>query len=280
MKNPLTTLLIREPVEVYEAKRASHVTAHSLKEYAQCPYTYKLRQDGLLPRRESSAFRFGGAAHCYILEGREEFERRWLVGGPVNPKTGKCFGHGTKAYEEWAEAQDRPVISDEDAATIQEMAASVRAHKLASKLLSNGVAEGVLRTNLIGLDIQSRFDYIREPLEADGPYIIVDLKTCSSLDKFEEDFNAYGYAFQLAFYQFVFMESIGTEAQPDVKVVAVEKEAPYRVGVFAVHQRLLDCVFEDIMTAFDDLHMSIKTGVFTTLYQMEQTFVLDEGVNP
>ena len=63
----------------------------------------------------------------------------------MNPKTGLPYGSGTKAFADWAERLGKPALSDADAALIEEMAAGVRRHEIASSLLADGVAEGVVR---------------------------------------------------------------------------------------------------------------------------------------
>ena len=51
---------------------------------------------------DSSAYQTGRAVHTLIFEGRAKFDAEFLISdGPVNPKTGECFGKLTKAYKEW-----------------------------------------------------------------------------------------------------------------------------------------------------------------------------------
>lgn len=163
--------LIREPADVYHGRSAEHVTSHSLADFRRCPLLYHRKQQGLIPERDSTAFLVGRAAHVLVLEGRARYEAEFAVGGPVNPKTGQPFGSNTKAFAEWAERIGKPALSDDQAALVEQMAASVKAHVFARELLAQGVAEGVVRCEVIGLACQARLDWIN-PLDGRG---IVDL---------------------------------------------------------------------------------------------------------
>ena len=63
-------------------------------------------QLGLIADNDSPALLIGRATHVRILEGRDVYEAAFAFGGPVNPKTGKPFGSNTKAFAEWAAAQE------------------------------------------------------------------------------------------------------------------------------------------------------------------------------
>jgi hypothetical protein len=174
-----------------------------------------------------------------ILEGRERFEAEFAVGGPVNPKTGSPYGSGTKAFAEWAERLGKPALSDNDAALIEQMAASVEAHAVARDLLATGFPEAVVRCDYGGHPCQGRVDWIRNGLRTG----IVDLKTCSRLDVFESDIETYGYVHQLAFYRA--LVAIATGIPMPVHVVAVEKQEPFRCGVWLIAHESLESARAD-----------------------------------
>ena len=73
----------------------------------------------------------------------------------------------------------------------------IRTHELAASLLSEGVAEGVVRANYCGVACQIRMDWF-EPHQG-----IVHLKTCDELTWFEADARRFGYGHQVAFYRAV-----------------------------------------------------------------------------
>lgn len=66
---------------------------------------------------------------------------------------------------------------------------------------------------------------------------LVDLKTCRDLDSFEFDARAFEYVHQLTFYRSVVWQVLG-DLVP-VHLIAVEKNAPYRTGVWRVGQDVL-----------------------------------------
>lgn len=239
--------LTREPADVYHAKAKGNLSSHWLAEFRRCPLLYHRKRLELIPRRESTAFLVGRAAHALILEGRERYEAEFAVGGPINPETDKPFGPATKAFAEWAEPIGKPVLSDDQAALIEQMAASVKVHIFARELLAVGQAEGVVRHVYAGHPCQVRLDWIN-PIAGRG---IVDLKTTDDLDSFEFSIRAYGYVHQLAFYRALVAEAIGRTLS--VHIVAVEKREPFRCGVWVICPKVLDAAQRDNEIAMAEL---------------------------
>lgn len=253
--------LIREPADVYLGRRNEFLTAHRLAEFRRCPLLFRRKEQGLIPERDSHAFHVGRAAHVLILEGRERFETEFAVGGPINPKTGQSYGSATKAFADWAQQRGKPSLADDDAAVVEQMAASVKAHTFARELLATGVAEGVIRCEVIGLPCQARLDWIN-PLPDRG---IVDLKTCDSLDAFEFDVRAFGYVEQMAFYRALVAE-VGGHLLP-VHLIAVEKREPFRCGVWQVAPRRLDAAATENDRAIRTLVRCRETGSWPTGFE-------------
>ncbi|MFU8828375.1 MAG: PD-(D/E)XK nuclease-like domain-containing protein [Phycisphaerales bacterium] len=253
--------LASEPAAVYHAKAKDYLSSHALAEFRRCPLLYRRKQLGLIPQRDSASFALGRAAHVLIVEGRDRFEAEFAVGGPVNPRTDQPYGPQTKAFREWAVATGKPAVSEADLALLQEMNASVRSHLFARELLSQGVAEGVVRAAYCGVPCQARIDWIN-PVDGRG---IVDLKTCENLDEFERDAHRYAYIHQMAFYREMVVEASGTE--PEVHLVAIEKREPFRCGVWQISRRLLDRAAEDNEHAIEDLKRCRQRGVWPTRYE-------------
>ena len=170
------SFLIREPADVYHAQAGKYLSSHQLAEFRRNPLLFHKKELGLVKDEDRPAYLLGRAAHALILEGREAYEREYAFGGPVNPKTGEPFGSRTKAFQEWAEAQGKPVLDDEQAALIENLNAAVHAHEHAAALLADGVAEGVVRADYCGVPCQARLDWLNPERG------IVDLKTCDNLD--------------------------------------------------------------------------------------------------
>ncbi len=255
------SFLIREPADVYHAKTADHLSSHRLADFRDCPLLFRKKELGLIPEYSSRAFAIGRAAHCLILEGRDRFESDFVVGGPINKRTGLPFGANTKAFQEWAERSGKEAIHESDALLIEQMAAGVRDHVFAQELLRDGVAEGVVRTTYRGHRCQARIDWLNPSIDRG----LVDLKTCDRLDTFEVDALAFGYVSQLAFYRA--MVAVATGDVVPVHIVAVEKREPFRCGVWAISPRVLDRAQRQNEIAMDELARCRETDRWPTRFE-------------
>ena len=265
------SFLIREPADVYHAKADRHLSSHALADFRRCPLLYHQKKLGLILDGDGAALRLGRAAHVLILEGRDRYEAEFAVGGPINPQTGKPYGDQTKAFAQWAARIDKPVLSDSFAALVEMMVASVREHIFARELLADGVAEGVVRCEYHGHPCQVRLDWIN-PIHGRG---IVDLKTCENIERFEQDFERFGYAHQLAFYRAVIHLAVGVRLP--IHVIAVEShkeefrlQGLHRCGVWVVDEALLDRAQKENEAAMDELARCNETGIWPTRFESLQ----------
>lgn len=260
-----TTFLIQEPYEVYRAKSAEHLGSHRLSEFRKNPLLFHKKEQGMVPEEDRTAYLLGRAAHTLILEGRDVFETTYAVGGPVNPKTGERFGSRTKAFQDWADMQAKSVLTDEQAMLVERLHGSVRDHKHARELLSQGVAEGVVRVEYVGTPCQARLDWLNPERG------IVDLKTCDKLDWFEVEGRGFGYIHQMAFYRALCALVLG-ETVP-VWFIVVEKQEPFRCGVWRVSEDVLAAAQKENEAALRRLLNFRETDVWPTGY--EEVRVLD-----
>lgn len=251
--------LIREPADVYHVKSNTFLTAHGLAEFRRCPLLYRKKELGLVPERDTTAYLIGRAAHTLILEGRQRYEREFAIGGPLNPKTGKPFGSNTKAFAEWAERQSKPVLSDSQAALVEQMAAAVMGHAIAIGLLTNGLAEGVVRCSYTHFQCQARIDWIN-PRSG-----IVDLKTTDDLDSFDFAIRALGYVHQVAFYR-ALLAAVSGEVLP-AHIVAVEKREPFRCGVWQLTPTVLEEASRHNEEAMHELRRCRSSGAWFTRFE-------------
>jgi hypothetical protein len=256
--------LIHESASEYREKAKMSLTSHALADFRKCPFLYIQKMQGLIPDEDRPAYLLGRAAHVLILEGRERFDAEYAVGGPINPKTGKPFGVNTQAYAEWAAAQGKAVLTDEQFALINNMFDSVRSHNLTLELISDGVAEGVIRTEYCGIPCQSRLDFYN-PEKG-----IIDLKTCDDIGYFEADSRRYGYVYQLAFYRALLTHVTG-EISP-VFLIAVEKKPPFRCGVWRLGEDVLGTAQKENEQAIERLKKCRKTESWPTGYEALRTF--------
>ena len=216
------------PAKQYHADAAAglYMSSHNLAQFRACPHTYHLLRTGKMKRPESPALAFGRAAHCYTLEGPAAWEAEFAVtDGPVNERTGKPYGRDSQKFQEFAAKQAKEIVGTREFGQIERMAASVWEHPDGRELLAKGRAEATVRLDdFHGIPVQIRIDWFNED------YGIVDLKTTSDLEGFENEARRFGYAFQLALYQAVLEQASGVRYP--VYVLASEKSEPYRAACF------------------------------------------------
>jgi len=220
---------------------------------------YHRKRCGLVPSEDRPAYLMGRAAHTVILEGMEAFQSSFAVGGPVNPKTGLPYGSSTKAWAEWAEAQNKDVLTNDQYGLVMQMANGVQVNALARELLSHGVPEGVVRAEYSGVACQIRMDWL------DPHQCIVDLKTCDDLTWFEADARRYCYIHQLAFYRAVLAQVIGVPMP--VHLIAVEKKEPFRCGVWRVGPDALAATQRENEAAIQRLQRCAALNQWPTGYE-------------
>lgn len=253
-----------EPDHIYRQKSKDNLGSHALADFRRCPWLFHKKELGLIADEDRPAYLVGRAAHTLILEGRQRFAAEYAVGGPINPRTGSPFGSNTKAFREWADAQGKPVLTDDQNYLIEQMAAGIDMNSVAIKLLATGVPEGVVRTRYIDTPCQTRMDWFSSH---DG---IVDLKTCDDLTWFEADARRYGYVHQMAFYRAVLCEVAG-ERYP-VHIIAVEKREPFRCGVWRVGEDVLGIAEKENEEAMRRLQRCRERGEWPTGYEDVRVF--------
>jgi len=253
-------LLRNETAEEYHAKAAEFLTSHQLLDFMKCPWLYHKKQLGLIEDRDSQAYFVGRAAHVRILEGRSKYCREFAFGGPINPTTGKPFGQATKAFAEWAAAQGKPVLLQDQVDLIEQMASGVAMNDAAVDLLAEGKAEGVVRTDYCGMPCQARLDWVH-PQRG-----IVDLKTCEDLTWFESDARRFGYLRQMAFYQAVLGKALHGLFAP-VHIIAVEKREPFRCGVWMLDEKTLLACRQEVEAAIRRLRSCAIEDAWPTGYE-------------
>lgn len=258
------SFLIQEPADVYHARRAKYLSSHQLAEFRRDPLLFRKKEQGLVKDEDRPAFLLGRAAHALILEGREAYERQYAFGGPVNPKTGEPFGSRTKAFLEWADAQGKPVLTDDQVVLIENLNSAVHAHEHAAALLADGVPEGVIRVDYCGMACQARFDWL-SPQRG-----IVDLKTCDNIEWLEMDARSYRYVNQLAFYRA--LAACITGVVLPVHLIAVEKREPFRCGVWRMGEDALGIAQKENEEGIARLKECRETGTWESGYEEVRVF--------
>ncbi len=260
--------------EYHEAARKREFTSsHYLALYRKCPALYHQEMLGLAPRKDSAAFMFGRAVHVAILQGKDAFDAQFRVDdGPINERTGKPFAAGTKAWDEYFADETRTVISTADFGVIQDMRLSVLEHPVAAALLEKGRAEGTIRVpDLCGLPCQIRIDWFNPERG------IVDLKSTADLDRFVWDARDYDYIYQMAFYRQTLAAKFPQAAGAPVNIIAVEKQRPFRCGVWTVNPYDLSLAAGKNAATIGQLAVSLRNGGrWPTLYETIRTLTLKD----
>lgn len=267
--NQLPPQFIFEPAATYHAAVEDNLSSHRLADFRKSPLLYHRKQAGLAKDEERPAYLIGSAAHTLILEGRPKFLEEYAIGGPINPRTGEVYGSNTQAFRGWAEAQGKEVLTEKQAQQIEQMAAGVMSHDLARQLLVLGVAEAVLRTKWHNVACQIRVDWFTHLPGA----AIVDLKTADDLTYFEADARRYGYAHQLAFYRSITAMAAGLDPRNlPVHLIAVEKKAPFRCGVWRIGEDVLAVAQKENEEGVKRLRNCRDTDSWPTGYEEVRTF--------
>lgn len=267
MKTQGIDLLIRESAETYHNKASEYLSSHQLGDFRKCPLLYHRKKTGLIQDEDRPAYLVGRAAHTLTLEGRQQFEAEYALGGPINPRTGEPFGAATKAFAEWAAVQGKPVLTDEQVRLVNAMNAGVHEHELAGAILQEGIAEGVARAPYCGVPCQVRIDWFSAAQDCG----IVDLKTCDDLTYFEADARRYGYAHQMAFYRAVLAIAAGGEVFP-VHIIAIEKKEPFRCGVWHFDDGTLAAAQQENEAAIARLRECQTKGEWPSGYEETRVF--------
>jgi hypothetical protein len=262
----IITLLQTEPAIIYHSQRDKYLSSHQLIHFMRCPYLWYKQSQGLIPDSQSTEFLIGQASHTRILEGRSVYESQFVWDSPVNPTTGQPYHPSTKKYADWKKAQHRIVLTRTQAGDIEDLARGVALNENAVELLSDGVAEGVLRAEYGGVRCQIRLDWYNPK------YGFVDLKTCKDLDYFEYDAKKYNYHHQFAFYQAV-IHALTGQYLP-VHVIAVEKKEPYRCGVWWVSPETLTAARAENEAAIGRWKQCLKDDCFPTGFETVRTLII------
>ena len=93
--------IIHEPADEYHARsrNGEFMSSHLLADFRESPALYRRKVSGEITESESSAFVMGRAAHCLILEGRNAFDREYVVtGNGRRLRSAKSFPERTSAF--------------------------------------------------------------------------------------------------------------------------------------------------------------------------------------
>jgi hypothetical protein len=229
------------------------------------------------PPGETEATRRGTALHLAVLE-PELFSSLYTrepdpaVIAPENAKP-----RATKAYKDACavlEAEGLTILKEEEWARVEGMAAAVRTHPHAKRVLERGAERevtGLWRRE--GRLCRGRFDVL-------GDGILADLKTTRSLRDFSPwTITKRGYHRQMAWYR-AGLSELGRPVKA-VFLVAVESVAPYDVGVFVMDDATLNVGEDECAGLIRKLEVCELTGEYPGMFpdivpaQLTDAFAID-----
>lgn len=231
------------PFDAYQ--RIAGVNQSSLKD-ARSPAHIREAIEGD-PDNPTAAMVLGSALHARLLEMTTAVEL--IVDGPINDKTGKCYGVGTKAWDEFVACNPgKIVLGSDQREQLDGMAESVMRHPLARQLIeAAGESELVLvwdepakvptlpgggkpRHDVLNVRCKARLDkFVRGTLA-------FDLKTTADASPVEwsNAVHNYGYHIQDDFYR----RGMRARDMGDTPFgfLVVENVPPYGVVIYEIDE--------------------------------------------
>lgn len=184
------------------------------------------------PRPSTKAQELGTAAHSLVLGTGQELHE---------VKADNWRGKKANDEADDARAQGKLPLLTKELATVTAMAAALRGHEWASRLLSQpGRPEmsAFWPDPVYPVTRRLRWDYMPEPDPARRP-VIPDYKTTAdaSPSAFAKSIANFGYHLQADWYTAGYYAMFGAAIGdlPVMAFIAQEKEPPYRVAVYQLH---------------------------------------------
>lgn len=206
----------------------------TLKGFAKTPAHARERM--VHPKPSTPAQELGRATHLAILE-PNRFSLEYVAAPDVDRRT-KAGKAEWAAFD--AEHPDATLLKPEDFAACCSMRDAIWAHPLASAILGS---QGMREVSAVWQDVDTgEWCKARPDLLCrwDGRSVIVDVKSTKDASPFwfGRDANRFHYDSQLAFYK-MGLAAIAP-ADRGAVIVAIENEAPFAIGVYAVPVDVLE----------------------------------------
>ena len=240
------------------------------------PQLFMDKMSGIYKTEDKPHFQIGRLIHEMILE-PNEFAKRIVTQGPINPKTGEPYGRGTQKFAEWQlENPHLTMVEPYIPLLLSRMPESVR------DIFTDGDAEmSVYRHLEMGIDVKCRNDYIKGRT-------IWDVKTCVNVDDYQREITRRDYYFSASWYRMVMREETGYDH--DFKLAFVEKSFPYRYKVVSFspeYKEYGDNKVEDVLEIIANCYKSndwsdtspIEVEADLPAYLTDDFSITDEGIS-
>lgn len=238
----------------------------TLKAMRDSPLAYRYAMDN--PPADKEAFAIGRAVHALVFE-PETFEDRFVI-----------WDGGTRAGAKWkafeAEHADRTILRAQDDEWVRAIAGAVNTHPIAVQHIAGGIAETPIGWTdpATGMQCKALPDCIKPDSR-----VLLDLKTTRSVDgrRFGAEAARFAYAQQLAYYEAACTHGLGWTPER-VLIVAVEKQAPYDVGVFEIDQQAREIAAVEVAALLARLKECTERDEWPGRYAEEQALQLPAWV--
>lgn len=191
----------------------------SIKEMHRSPAHYRSR----VRPSDSDALRVGRALHAAVLDPSAL---------QIVEYAGRRIGKLWDAFRQ--DNAGKLILKSDQAAEVQAMRASVRAHKHASRILRHGQAEVSARFEVDGVPFKSRLDFVC----SNGDLVELKSTRDNHPQQFEREFARRLYHAQVALYRM----ALQANGLPCSKVycISICKTAPHEVVVYDINEETLE----------------------------------------
>jgi hypothetical protein len=215
-------------------------------------------------RKPSSAFAMGSAVHALVLEPEKKLVRR----GPEDRR-----GDKWKKAQLEADLDGVILLPEGDFDLAARIADAVKAHPVAAMYLADPTF--VAEASFFGIDPATGAEIKCRPdgyLPEVGLVFDVKTTTDASPDGFPRELRKYAYDVQAAFYLRA-LRAAGYKADTFM-FIAVEKEAPFAVGIHALTDRYLDHADQVVTQTLQKIGNALAVSDFTTGWPLINTIDL------
>lgn len=204
--------------------------------------------------KDSSAFALGSAVHALVLEP----EKNLVLRGPEDRR-----GNKWKEAQLAADLDGQILLTEGDYDLAQAIAAPVISHEVVKAWIAD--PSFVAEASFFATDPQTG---VKIKCRPDGYLpdagIVFDIKTTrdASPDGFPREIRNYNYDLQAAFYLRC-LRAAGHNAHTFI-FVAVEKEAPYAVGLHALTRQYIEAADMRVTLTLEKISRAEASNVFTS----------------
>lgn len=205
----------------------------------------------------SEALKFGGGLHSAILE-PDVFATEYVIEPEVNKRTNAGKDELAAFYKEVSDS-GKTILTPDQMDLIRAMRNAVNQHPIASKALNGAEREKSFFHAGESINQKVRVDAFKNN-------IIMDIKSCESIARFQGDAFKYKYHVSEAMYRSVVTEVTGEYVE--FLLIAIQKSYPFTVAVFQGHPELREIglkQYEDAKACYINMKESNDWGQIRTI---------------